>query len=105
MRWVDEVRGLDGALVAVEFLARFDVAFCRLAPAGSTDLYSLPMGSTSRSMGLGKMPCACASTSLARLRDLSTIRSQSMLTRVDGGFGRWRQAFLSESVGWSDSTN
>jgi hypothetical protein len=65
--------GLDGALVAVEFPASFDVTFCRLAPVGPTDLYSLSMGSTSRSMGLGSVPCACASASLACLRDLSAF--------------------------------
>lgn len=65
--------GPDGALEAVEFLARFDVTFCHLVPAGLTDLYSLSMRSTSRSMGLGSVPCACASASLARLRDLSAF--------------------------------
>jgi hypothetical protein len=30
--------GPGGALMAVEFLASFDVAFCRLAPAVPTDL-------------------------------------------------------------------
>ena len=88
--------GLDGALVAVEFLARFDVTFCRLAPAGQTDLYSLSMGSTSRLMGLGSVPCACASVSrtFARLVSFSPLGSQPVPIRVDGCLGGGGKLFL-----------
>jgi hypothetical protein len=39
------------------------------------------------------------SCTFARLVRLSPLSSQSMPIRVDGRFGRWRQAFLSDSMG------
>lgn len=39
------------------------------------------------------------SCTLAGLVRLSPLGSQSMPIMVDGGFGWWRQAFLSDSMG------
>jgi hypothetical protein len=62
------------ALVAVEFLARLNVTFRRLAPAGPTDLYSLSMEVDVKIDGIGQRAvrlCFGSSCTLARLIHLS----------------------------------